>query len=80
MSLHDDDNGTQADFVERMKHTRAFKLHGFKGNSRGTSISAPFTTLEAAFKACPPGTGFNIELSMYYIFLGSEGCYTNDVI
>ena len=64
MSLHDGDDTTQADFVERMKHTRAYKLHGFKGNSRGTSISAPFATLESAFKDIPVGTGFNIELSM----------------
>ncbi|KAG0639665.1 glycerophosphodiesterase GDE1 [Tuber brumale] len=62
MSLHDGDDTTQADFAERMKHTRAYKLHGFKGNSRGTSISAPFATLESAFKDIPVGTGFNIEL------------------
>ncbi|KAG0130353.1 Glycerophosphoryl diester phosphodiesterase family-domain-containing protein [Tuber indicum] len=62
MSLHDGDDATQADFAERMKHTRAYKLHGFKGNSRGTSISAPFATLESAFKDIPVGTGFNIEL------------------
>ncbi|RPA90314.1 glycerophosphocholine phosphodiesterase [Choiromyces venosus 120613-1] len=62
MSLHDGDDTTQADFAERMKHTRAYKLHGFKGNSRGHSISAPFATLESAFKDIPVGTGFNIEL------------------
>ena len=70
MSLHDGDDTTQADFAERMKHTRAYKLHGFKGNSRGTSISAPFATLESAFKDIPIGTGFNIELSMWFCLVG----------
>jgi glycerophosphodiester phosphodiesterase len=62
MSLHEDDGFSQADWEERMKHTRAFKKHGFKGNSRGTSIQAPFATLEETFKSTPSTLGFNIEL------------------
>lgn len=47
---------------ERMKHTRDFKIKGFKGNSRGNFIQAPFTTLEQMFKELPSSTGFNIEM------------------
>lgn len=48
---------------ERMKHTRDFKNKGFKGNSRGHFIQAPFTTLEEMFKKLPEHIGFNIEMS-----------------
>ena len=47
---------------ERMKHTRDFKKKGFKGNSRGNSIQAPFTTLEEMFTQLPETIGFNIEM------------------
>jgi glycerophosphodiester phosphodiesterase len=50
---------------ERMKHTRDFKAQGFKANSRGNSIQAPFTTLEEMFTTLPEGIGFNIEMSMF---------------
>jgi len=55
------------DGAERMKHTKAFRKNGFKGNSRGFNIQAPFATLEETFKALEPQVGFNIELSMYSI-------------
>jgi glycerophosphodiester phosphodiesterase len=51
------------DMSERMKHTRDFKEKGFKGNSRGNFIQAPFTTLEEMFKTLPSSIGFNIEMS-----------------
>ncbi|KAI9928308.1 hypothetical protein AWENTII_008024 [Aspergillus wentii] len=47
---------------EKIKHTRDFKKKGFKGNSRGHHIQAPFATLEELFKKLPPSVGFNIEL------------------
>ena len=50
------------ELVERMKHTRDFKIKGYKGNSRGNFIQAPFTTLEEMFKKLPETTGFNIEM------------------
>lgn len=56
---------------ERMKHTREIKTNGFKGNSRGNFIQAPFTTLEEMFKKLPETIGFNIEMSEFspsYIF------------
>jgi glycerophosphodiester phosphodiesterase len=53
---------------ERMKHTRDFKIKGYKANSRGTFIQSPFTTLEEMFKKLPESTGFNIEMSMYTTF------------
>lgn len=47
---------------ERMKHTRDFKEKGYKGNSRGNFIQAPFATLEDLFRLVPQGVGFNIEM------------------
>lgn len=47
---------------ERMKHTRDFKEKGYKGNTRGNFIQAPFATLEDLFRDLAPGVGFNIEL------------------
>ncbi|KAL2260774.1 hypothetical protein VTK26DRAFT_5128 [Humicola hyalothermophila] len=47
---------------ERMKHTRDFKAKGYKANSRGHFIQAPFATLEDLFRKLPPSVGFNIEL------------------
>jgi glycerophosphodiester phosphodiesterase len=50
------------DMAERMKHTRDFKAKGFKANSRGNFIQAPFTTLEEMFLKIPENVGFNIEM------------------
>ncbi|KAL2130529.1 hypothetical protein VTI74DRAFT_6270 [Chaetomium olivicolor] len=50
------------DMEERMKHTRDFKAKGFKANSRGNFIQAPFATLEDLFRKLPPSVGFNIEM------------------
>ena len=50
------------DMDEKMKHTRTFKLNGFKGNTRGNHIQAPFATLEEMFKKLPKTVGFNIEM------------------
>ncbi|ATY59508.1 glycerophosphodiester phosphodiesterase GDE1 [Cordyceps militaris] len=47
---------------ERMKHTRDFKEKGFKANSRGNFIQAPFATLEDLFRKLPDHIGFNIEM------------------
>jgi glycerophosphodiester phosphodiesterase len=48
---------------EKMKHTRDIKNKGFKGNTRGSHIQAPFATLEELFKKLPKSVGFNIEMS-----------------
>ncbi|GME51202.1 hypothetical protein GTA08_BOTSDO05128 [Neofusicoccum parvum] len=53
---------TQSEMNERMKHTRDFKMKGYKGNSRGNFIQAPFTTLEEMFRQLPESIGFNIEM------------------
>lgn len=50
------------DMEERMKHTRDFKEKGYKGNSRGNFIQAPFATLEDLFRQIPENVGFNVEL------------------
>jgi glycerophosphodiester phosphodiesterase len=55
-------NHHNMELSERMKHTRDFKMKGYKGNSRGNFIQAPFTTLEEMFKKLPESTGFNIEM------------------
>ncbi|KAL5611978.1 uncharacterized protein BROUX77_002134 [Berkeleyomyces rouxiae] len=47
---------------ERMKHTRDFKNQGYKGNSRGNFIQAPFATLQDLFQQLPESVGFNIEM------------------
>lgn len=52
-----------SDMNEKMKHTRDFKKKGFKGNSRGSHIQAPFATLEDLFRKLPKSVGFNMELS-----------------
>lgn len=63
MSMSMDDPLTKRDNLnERMKHTRDFKAKGFKANSRGNFIQAPFATLEDLFKQLPPSVGFNIEM------------------
>lgn len=59
-------NGNQdgdSEMSERMKLTRDFKKKGFKANSRGNFIQAPFTTLEEMFRKLPEAIGFNIEMS-----------------
>jgi glycerophosphodiester phosphodiesterase len=53
---------TKKEMEERMKHTRDFKEKGFKANSRGNFIQAPFATLEDLFRKLPPSVGFNIEM------------------
>lgn len=50
------------DMAERMKHTRDFKVKGFKANSRGNFIQEPFATLEQLFRKLPETVGFNIEM------------------
>ena len=47
---------------ERMKHTIDFKNQGYKANSRGKFIQAPFVTLEELFHKIPGNVGFNIEM------------------
>ncbi|CAK7267530.1 Glycerophosphocholine phosphodiesterase [Sporothrix epigloea] len=61
MSL-DDSLDKRDDLNERMKHTRDFKAKGFKANSRGNFIQAPFATLEDLFEQLPQSVGFNIEM------------------
>jgi glycerophosphodiester phosphodiesterase len=51
-----------AELTEKIKHTRDFKKKGFKGNTRGEHIQAPFATLEELFRKVPKPVGFNIEL------------------
>ncbi|KAL8731796.1 MAG: hypothetical protein Q9181_004186 [Wetmoreana brouardii] len=62
LSLGHSENDGTSDMSERMKHTRDFKEKGYKGNSRGNFIQAPFTTLEEMFKKLPEHVGFNIEM------------------
>jgi glycerophosphodiester phosphodiesterase len=52
-----------AELTEKIKHTRDYKKKGFKGNTRGEHIQAPFATLEELFRKIPKTVGFNIELS-----------------
>lgn len=63
LSVGNGNNDGISEMSERMKHTRDFKKKGFKGNSRGNFIQAPFTTLEEMFMKLPETIGFNIEMS-----------------
>lgn len=63
LSVGHSDPAEAAELSERMKHTRDFKMKGYKANSRGQFIQAPFTTLEEMFKKLPEKIGFNIEMS-----------------
>ncbi|KAL4904912.1 hypothetical protein BDW74DRAFT_153771 [Aspergillus multicolor] len=60
------------DSQERMKHTRDIKKKGFKGNSRGSHIQAPFATLEELFKKLPQNVGFNMELKYPMLYESEE--------
>lgn len=62
----------EAQHVERIKHTRDFKEKGFKGNSRGSFIQEPFTTLEEMFRKLPESTGFNIEMKYPMLYESEE--------
>ncbi|TVY64324.1 Glycerophosphodiester phosphodiesterase GDE1 [Lachnellula suecica] len=50
------------EMAERMKHTRDFKAKGYKANSRGNFIHAPFTTLEEMLLKLDQEVSFNIEM------------------
>lgn len=66
------DHHQSSDMAERMKHTRDFKIQGFKGNSRGNFIQAPFTTLEEMLRKLPASIGFNIEMKYPMLFESEE--------
>ncbi|KAK5631441.1 hypothetical protein RRF57_007155 [Xylaria bambusicola] len=59
---------------ERMKYTLNYKKSGYKGNTRGNFVQAPFATLEELFKKIPENVGFNIEMK-YPMLLESEQHY-----
>ncbi|TDZ74599.1 Glycerophosphocholine phosphodiesterase GDE1 [Colletotrichum trifolii] len=62
MGYAGDGVGSGGNLEERMKHTRDFKSKGYKANSRGNFIQAPFATLEDLFRQLPEHIGFNIEM------------------
>ncbi|KPI38521.1 Glycerophosphodiester phosphodiesterase GDE1 [Cyphellophora attinorum] len=57
-----------ADLQDRARHTRPYKLKGFVPNTRGTTIQAPFTTLEEMFRTLPSHMSFNIEMKYPMLF------------
>ncbi|KAM3424290.1 hypothetical protein BST61_g11173 [Cercospora zeina] len=57
---------------DRLKHTRDFKVKGFKGNRRGDVIQSQFTTLEEMFRTLPEEVGFNIEMKYPMLFESVE--------
>lgn len=60
------------ELTAKIKHTRDFKKKGFKGNTRGEHIQAPFATLEELFRKIPQAVGFNIELSEFQLPLKEQ--------
>ncbi|KAG8630179.1 hypothetical protein KVT40_001798 [Elsinoe batatas] len=71
-SLGASEEDTRVNMDDRMKHTRDYKQKGFKANSRGNFIQAPFATLEDMFKKLPEGVGFNIEMKYPMLFESEE--------
>ncbi|KAI4867029.1 glycerophosphodiester phosphodiesterase GDE1 [Hypoxylon rubiginosum] len=63
--------GVKNNLDERMKYTLHFKQKGYKANTRGNFVQAPFATLEELFKKVPENVGFNIEMK-YPMLLESE--------
>jgi glycerophosphodiester phosphodiesterase len=63
-----DGDRTLLSIYDRMKHTRTFKEKGWKANTYGNVIKAPFTTLEQMFKELPESIGFNIEMKYPMLF------------
>ncbi|KAI1817626.1 glycerophosphodiester phosphodiesterase GDE1 [Poronia punctata] len=66
--------GKDNSLEERMKYTLNYKKSGYKANTRGNFVQAPFATLEELFKKVPESVGFNIELK-YPMLLESEQHY-----
>ncbi|KAF4556457.1 Glycerophosphocholine phosphodiesterase GDE1-like protein [Elsinoe fawcettii] len=71
-SLGASEEDQRVNMDDRMKHTRDYKQKGFKANSRGNFIQAPFATLEDMFKKLPEGVGFNIEMKYPMLFESEE--------
>jgi len=57
---------------DKMRHTRDYKEKGFKANTRGNFIQAPFTTLEEMFRKLPQSVSFNIEMKYPMLFETEE--------
>lgn len=54
----------------RMMFTKDYRENGYKANSRGKVVHAPFITLEKLLKKTPTSLGLNIELSMHACYIG----------
>ncbi|KAI3323962.1 glycerophosphodiester phosphodiesterase GDE1 [Xylariaceae sp. AK1471] len=67
-------SGKDNSLEERMKYTLNYKKSGYKANTRGNFVQAPFATLEELFKKIPENVGFNIEMK-YPMLLESEQNY-----
>lgn len=57
---------------ERMKYTLDFKQKGYKANTKGNFIQAPFATLEDLFRKIPDDVGFNIEMKYPMLYESEE--------
>jgi glycerophosphodiester phosphodiesterase len=67
-------SGKDNSLEERMKYTLNYKKSGYKANTRGNFVQAPFATLEELFRKIPENVGFNIEMK-YPMLLESEQHY-----
>ncbi|KAI8634486.1 glycerophosphodiester phosphodiesterase GDE1 [Xylariaceae sp. FL1651] len=67
-------SGKDTSLEERMKYTLNYKKTGYKANTRGNFVQAPFATLEELFEKVPESVGFNIEMK-YPMLLESEQHY-----
>ncbi|KAI0432681.1 Glycerophosphoryl diester phosphodiesterase family-domain-containing protein [Xylaria sp. FL1042] len=74
LSVDFSNNSKDTALDERMKYTLNYKKAGYKANTRGNFVQAPFATLEELFKKIPENVGFNIEMK-YPMLLESEQHY-----
>ncbi|KAI0420331.1 Glycerophosphoryl diester phosphodiesterase family-domain-containing protein [Xylaria grammica] len=74
LSVDFSSNNKDTSLDERMKYTLNYKQTGYKANTRGNFVQAPFATLEELFKKIPENVGFNIEMK-YPMLLESEQHY-----
>ncbi|KAI0198853.1 Glycerophosphoryl diester phosphodiesterase family-domain-containing protein [Astrocystis sublimbata] len=62
MSVDLTNTSNDGSLEDRMKYTLNYKKSGYKANTRGNFVQAPFATLEELFEKLPESVGFNIEM------------------
>ncbi|KAI0025720.1 Glycerophosphoryl diester phosphodiesterase family-domain-containing protein [Xylariomycetidae sp. FL0641] len=64
--------GFKSDLDERMKYTSTYQQTGYKANTRGNFVQAPFAVLEELFEELEEKVGFNIEMKYPMLYEAEE--------